>query len=338
MNAPQHRAYGAIGDPIHKSHLTRITGDFGCPKRFQYEHFKQSDHAERPSYAATFGTATHEAITHELDDLGAARAFLAREVEGAPSDDLDEYAHMVVGAVQSLRARARRIVAYEPGFIARLGAYWLSGHVDVVYEPIEAPGTLAIADWKTGAQKPGAVELAHSWEAGLYSVALQRGLFIPRGDLDRESLERVLIDAARVADDNEVEATYGEYPSAVHYVHLASYVPYARAGKRLVSRPEDMARFGYAEPTTHAYIKGDIRGEAWVQIALRPTDVRRLAARLRPVVGLVRFGLFYDRPGDPCTRCPFTVECLNDGYQSTDPGDQRQLRLLNNIGGNDRDY
>lgn len=326
-----HQTYGAAFDPVHKSHLTTIIGDYGCPKRFQYDRMTAGDYGDRAtSGAAALGNAAHEIIAEflstgvisdllEHDVTERMRAWLRAQEpiewygDDAAAETRDRIA-MVVGLMRRVWTRVHRVVALEAGFIVRVGGYWVSGHVDCLYEPVHHPGGIALCDWKSGAQKPHQLELDHGWEAGLYSAAVQRGHFIPRGVMTREALEAELIACAVAAGDGDVTPTYGVWPCEVHQVHLADYVPYTRAGNKRVKRPEDLAHYGLPEPGPVKYAAGALRGGAWMPVRLGAHDVPRLEARLRTLVGMVRLGRFFDRPGERCTRCAHRDPCLNDGY------------------------
>lgn len=324
-----YRDYGRITDPIHKSHLNGLTGDYACPKRFHFDRntdYKARDEQRR--YARTaLGTAVHEVIAGILSRLISptdSLKELLRELgpletiewgDDDPDSLINERAAMVDGLIVAARGRMKRVLAVEPGFIAPFGDYWIAGHVDVVYEPVSAPGTVAIADWKTGQQKPHPLALDHGWEAGIYSAALTHGLFIERGQRSQRDLDAMLIEEARTHGSN-LPVTFGAFPSAIHHVHLADYIPYKKASSRYVHRVEDLAWLGLDAPATVKSKPGEQRGGAWCPVRLTEHDLVRLDSRLRMVVGLVRLGRFFDRPGEMCTRCPHREPCLNAGYEA----------------------
>lgn len=216
-----YRRYGTASDPIHKSHLNAIVGDYGCPKQFCYAMDAQAagvegvDEQRTISGKAAAGTAAHETIARALTNLDVRehllrggkiapalvrRAFdeeLEREAggrelvwygkdEGRSAQVLDERVTMVAALLNGLHAHVSAIELLEAGFIARLGDYWLSGHIDLIYRPRAPMGvqpvfpTLGLADWKTGKVKPAPIELDHGWEAGVYSCAVRHGWFFPR--------------------------------------------------------------------------------------------------------------------------------------------------------------
>jgi hypothetical protein len=391
-----YRRFGSASDPIHKSHLNALVSDYGCPRRFRYEMDALADALpgadERttvPGKAAA-GTAAHETIARALAHPTLREAILhtqhnvtrdtvrkvfeeeyERELGGRQAQWFDANAHdeledritMVTGLLNDLRNHVAEVVLVEPGFIAKLGEYWLSGHVDIIYRPRHAPHTLALADWKTGAHKPHPIELDHGWEAGVYSAAMRHGYFVPRNVItcapadggctratigtrsvthpsryiaEREVLERTMIDMAEhieggAANDNAnpfallETLAFAAFPAQIHYVHLADYVPYAKAGKKRVTRAEDIAHYGYDSPRlAHAYKAGETRGPAWLPVKLTEYDLPRLQARLRNVIGMVRMGRFVDQVGERCVRCLHRYDCLTSGYGPT--GDtQKQL-------------
>ena len=207
-----YQKFGTIDDPIHKSHVQSITGDYGCLKSFRY--VKELEAAGKPRENETecngklcSGTATHEAIARALCkpavrkklltgqgqvtaehcrkvyDEEYARAVGSREVRWYGKDDAEESAAesralMITGALNDMHHHVSEVVFIEAGFIVKIGDYWCSGHTDLVYR--NRAGELALADWKTGATKPAPIELDHSWESGIYSAALRDGIWIER--------------------------------------------------------------------------------------------------------------------------------------------------------------
>lgn len=334
MALQRHQTYGSVSDPIHKSHLLTIAGPYACPRRFALDRLHPVTDVDvaHVHELPALGTATHELIAAYLStgqrpsaDVRAVELDIKRWLaEGLTVDPdlLRERAQMVIGLFRQFERHVARVIACESGFIAPFGPYWLSGHVDLVYAPTTAPDTIALADWKTGANKPHPLELTHGWEGGTYSAALRHGYFMDRAGRDRHELEAALIDHALV---HGVTPTFGAFPSAVHHVHLADYVPYARAGSKVVKRVEDLAFHGYATATKHSYRAGDQRGGAWIPVPLREGDLRRFEWRLRQVIGSVRLGRLFDMPGEGCTRCRHQVPCLNDGYAEYTQAEQLDL-------------
>lgn len=372
-----YRRYGTAHDPVHKSHLTRIVGDFGCPKAFRYERDQHAagevhDPSRPVSGKAAAGTAAHETIARALTSPKLALTLLTpepqisadairevfmweyeREVAGREvawyrdnaASVLEERITMVDGLLRRLHQHVAEVVLVEPGFIAPLGPYWLAGHIDLLYRPRSNPDTLAIADWKTGASKPSDIDLDHGWEAGVYSTAVMQGVFIPRDRLvtdhargvwqascfgstaehpsryiaERRAMEAALTSVALSTESggsNYPTLTYGSFPSAIHHVHLADYVPYRKAGDKEVKRPEDIAFYGLEGPQRVRYQAGQLRGPAWLPVRRTAHDMPRLASRLRDVVGMIRMGRFIDQIGEQrCRRCPHATRCLNSGYE-----------------------
>ncbi len=327
-----HRTYGTLTDPIHKSHLLTIAGPYACPKRFALDRLTPERDIADAHERALLGTATHAVIAALLDseraphtDIQLLERDLRQWLGGATVDPelVRERAEMLAGLfARGLSKHIARVLGCEVGFIAPFGPYWLSGHVDLVYEPRTLPGTVALADWKTGATKPHPLDLEHGWEAGIYSAALRHGYFMPAAGRDRHELEAALIDHARV---HGVAPTYGVFPSRVYHVHLADYVPYRKTGTKQVHRVEDLDHYGYPSACRHTYRPGEMRGGAWIPVALREGDLRRFAWRLRNVVGAVRLGRMFDMPGEQCGRCRHRQPCLNDGYAEYTAEEQTQL-------------
>lgn len=397
-----YRRYGSARDPIHKSHLNAIAGDYGCPRQFRYQRDAEAadgDKEERDTVSgkAAAGTAAHETIAralnhrelrvHILTGKAINRARVddvfceeyAREIGGRQVSWRDEdaagYLHdivtMITGLLNDMHNHVAEVVLVEPGFIAPLGKHWISGHIDLVYRPRKAPQRLALADWKTGASKPALIELDHGWESGVYAAALQHGVFVPREALDcaqldggewrvtagqhtaqhrsryiaeRQAMEAALIELALATTEPDnarlielqvalAARSYLEFPAEAYRVHLRDYIPYAKSGKKAISRPEDIAFHGYEGPQrAHVYQAGDRRGPAWLPIGLTEHDVPRLAARLRNITGMIRMGCFIDQVGERCNRCSFAKDCLTSGYAPVDDERDEVERMLKRAG------
>lgn len=368
-----YRRFGTLAQPIHKSDLVEITGDYGCPRRFRYQQDELADNDNgRPSsptvHAKTaLGSAVHETISRALTNPAVLAAVLSdgplpsvervratlehefrlacdgRLVEwngDTPDDLITERVDMVRGALATIAERVAEVVAIEAGFCVELDGTHMAGHVDLVYRPKRAPDTLALADWKTGASKPHALELDHGWEAAIYSLALRDGVFLPREYVQLEAhaaggwearchthavvrptrwqAERDGLEAAlgSIAAGEAVSGAvrYGVFPSEIHVVHLADFVPYRKAGKKRLTRPEDCEHYGAPAGTEVRYAAGELRGPGWLPVARKENDIRRLAHRLRAVVGTVRMGRFLDLVGERCSRCRYAADCLTGGY------------------------
>lgn len=211
------KRYGSTFDPVHKSHLNELTGEYGCPRRFRYQRDAEqlddtaqadaSDAQPKPLKAAlACGTAVHETIARALNNLvvrdGLLRGQmptdkrvrdtlvdeLAAAADGRELDwgkdkrdeEIADCVAMVQGLFESLPKYVEGVVAVEPGFVCEVEGVYYCGHVDMVFVPRGEPAALGIADWKTGASKPDPLELQHGWEAGIYSAALLRGQFLAR--------------------------------------------------------------------------------------------------------------------------------------------------------------
>jgi hypothetical protein len=327
-----HRYYGGvIDDPIHKSHMGYFVGDYACARQFQYVRNDPDATLRESTMSASLGTAGHDVIaqclTGALDTIEVPAA-LASMLPSADPADVADYAAMVAGLIADLPRFVRRVVGVEQGFISRFGAYWIAGHVDLIYEPMAWPGTLAMCDWKFGAQKPHPIELDHGWEAGLYGAAMKYGVFADPLGRDRYALERDLIAAAQSAGPAAATPTYGQFPTEIYQVHVADYLPYKRGGDKQVTRIEDLRRFGYVEPTKHRYAAGQVRGGAWMPVAMGEGYLSRLQSRLRTVVGTVRMGRFIDNPGEKCRRCHYATACLNAGYAAAESDQDRAALAL----------
>lgn len=365
-----YKRFGTVDFPIHKSHLNTLTGEYGCPKRFQYEQDLMVGAVERDStprniIAASLacGSAAHETIARALGNPEVRAAVLAgpnavnrsrvkatfweeletetggRQIEWGKVSD-EDYIDMVHGALDQLHQYAADVVQLEAGFTMQLEGVHFAGHVDIIYRPKNAPHTLALADWKTGATKPDPIELNHGWESGIYSAAMRHGVFLGREHVafeqaadgqwvgtchgrsvtrsshwqaERDALELGLDQMAR-GDEHTGAVHYGEFPSEIHHVHLRDYIPYRKAGNKLAKRAEDLAYYGLTTPAQVGYKSGERRGPAWLPVNREESEVPRLKHRLRTVVGTVRMGRFLDLVGERCNRCPFKQQCLNNGY------------------------
>lgn len=389
-----YRRYGSATDPIHKSHLNDVTGDYGCPTRFRYAMDARAAAGGGVEYDLTrpvrgdaaCGTATHETIARVLSSpearprvLGGnalthtqvARAFFEeyeRETSGRRVEwydrDGDEVRNdcvtMICGLLGNLHRYVAEVVLVEPAFIVRLGTHWLSGHIDLLYRPRRNPSALGLADWKTGVRRPNPIVIDHSWESGVYSVAARDGWFLSREHLkaarsetglwsvqweghnvthpsryiaERECAERVLSSfaigydamAPVVGEVHHVSELVhlGQFPAEIYHVHLQDYVPYKRAGKKTIERPEDLAWYQRHTRSTVQYRVGDVRGPAWLPVRLTEHDVPRVAYRLKNIVGMIRMGRFIDQVGERCARCRYAGDCLNGGYALQ--GDDRRV-------------
>lgn len=371
------KRYGTIPDPVHKSHLNELTGEYGCPRRFRYQRDAELDpsataereaEATKPvNYHLACGTAVHETVARALNNVDARKRILAgqsirperirdtfeHELRAAadgrdidwrdedPATVVGERIAMIEGLFLTLPKYVQDVVAVEPGFIVSLEGVWYSGHIDLVFVPRGMPDALGICDWKTGATKPDPIELAHGWEAGIYSAALRHGVFLNRervaltsvrdgwraqcGAVDltrrtrwqaeRDGLEEAL---KLIAAGNALSSQFSfeQYPSRVYHVHLQDFVPYVKKGYRTAKRPEDLEWLGLERETKITYQKGDWRGPGWLPVALHENDIARLAYRSRAVIGTVRMGRFVDYVREHCRRCPFARECLTGGYSA----------------------
>jgi hypothetical protein len=205
-----HKRFGSLDFPIHKSHLNTITSTYGCPKRFQYEMNVlhgggHRDPTERAIISASLacGSAAHETLARALTNAEVKAAVLAgpnavnrsrvkatfweeletelggRQIEWGDTSS-DDYIDMVHGALDQLHVYAADVVLLEAGFSLELEGMYFAGHTDIIYRPRWASDTLALADWKTGKTKPDPIELNHGWESGIYSAAMRHGTFLGR--------------------------------------------------------------------------------------------------------------------------------------------------------------
>lgn len=370
MAAWNYRAFGTIEDPIHKSDLASITGDYGCLRAFKFNkdlvaEGKRRDSETECNGRMTAGTATHEAIARALGNDKVQPLLLAGDGKWCVTADQcmrvwhqefdqsvagrlvhwydqDEtkipalHGAMIAGVLNDMANHVLSVRSQEAGFIVRIGDYWCSGHTDLIYEPRRYPGSLALADFKTGAQRPHQIELDHSWESGIYSAAMRSGIWIDRARFElpigsvnkymreREALEAELIRVAKLFEHGELPNhayVLGQFPADIRYVHLADYPPYLKATTKEISRPEELEFFGYAEAGSRKFAAGDRRGPAWYRVRRTETDIPRLESLLKNVIGTVRMGRFFENVGEKCSRCSHREPCLNSGYEVR--GDER---------------
>lgn len=383
------KKYGSWADPIHKSHLNDLTGDYGCPAQFRYKMDERSglsiverDEIARVGGKAACGTATHETIARALSNQEVLPRILTgtgifetpnvrkvfqqelerevggREIRWADKDNpgklYDERAEMCATLLNELHKHVSEVLLVEAGFIVKLGPYWLCGHTDIVYRPKDMPDGIGLADWKTGAAKPDPIELNHGWESGVYSTAVQDGYFLRREECvaefdhdrqewvatcrghmhrhasryiaEREASEAYLCEVARSLEENPPAdhlqrarelgmVAFGQFPSEIYHVHLQDYVRYQKSGKKQAKRAEDLAFYKLSGPGEVEYVKGELRGPAWLPVSRSRYDVPRLEARLRRIVSMIRLGIFVDQVGERCNRCPYASDCLTSGYE-----------------------
>lgn len=377
-----YRKYGSLEDPAHKSHMSTLLGEFSCLEQFKRDRLREVSGEQREvlSGKTEFGTAGHETIARALRNASLRAGLLAGaavpSIESVRKVVLEEYQRavgtkdvawygkaeyddvfadvswMVEGLFRELHRYVASVELIESGFIVQLGELFVEGHIDLVYRPVADPTTLAITDWKTGASKPNQIELDHGYEGGFYSLALERGLFLPVEVLarwraasgpsavpldaadfmlllnarsDREAMHIALRGIMRrnLRDEPLPEGVrcFGEFPSEIYQTHLADYVPYEKKGNKTVQRPEDVAHWSrvlnreLSVGDKVAYEKGMTRGGAWMPVKRTADDIARLEKLLRTVAGWVRFGKFVPAISEKCNRCSYRGPCLTDGYE-----------------------
>jgi hypothetical protein len=377
-----HRKYGTLDDPAHKSHMSTLLGEFSCTEQFRRDRLRELTGEQRDTLSGKteFGTAGHETIARALRSPNTLKAVLAGT--GTPSIAqvrsvvLQEFEHVVRGKQVAWYGKAEQddvhssiawmceglfrelhwhvaaVELVESGFIAQLGDIFVEGHTDLVYRPTQNPEALALTDWKTGAHKPNQIELDHGYEGGFYSLALERGLFLPihvlqawrdakdntvvpldaedrallsRASSDREAMHVALRGIMRrnLRDEPIPEGVrfFGQFPELIYQTHLADYVPYERKGNKTIERPEDLEHWSRITGAPRqagdkvSYEKGMTRGGAWMRVKRSAEDITRLEKMLRTVVGWVRFGKFVPAVSEKCNRCSYRGPCLTDGYE-----------------------
>jgi len=304
--------------------------------------------------ALTEGTTIGEPSIRRAFDREFSNATEGLPVEwyGAnPDKVVDECIAMLRGVIAVLHKHVGEVVLSEAGFVYEVDGVWLTGSTDLVYR---RPGSdaLSILDWKTGAQRPHQIDLDHGWEGAIYSGAVHAAHFVPYGNVEardgeskREAMERACISIARAQESKDGAALaeeldrwgavrFDEFPERIHTVHLRDFVPYAKAGSKMIDRPEELDHYGLIAPGRVKCAKGDARGPGWYRVQRTEGDAPRLRHLLKAVVGWVRFGRFPAAPGEMCTRCKYREPCLLDGYK---PIGQEARALQQSIKGLDFD-
>lgn len=318
-----HRKYATRDDPFHQSHLSDLASQFGCARRFQLR--RQAEAAGEDVRLDTapgprlLGTAVHHAVDLYLADptafaklhrgimpseaaiVSVIRRMLDVEADGRPVDwrkssedkELKRAACMVYGALHSTAERARKVYASEAtftvGFETRGKTYYAEGTIDLIFEPVDRPGEIDIADWKTGKAVPQVV-IDHGYQPATYFAACQRGEF-----------------------DKSVELP-ARPPSKFWMVQLADFVPYERAQRKECKRPEESAFYGVALGGKVSCKAGDLRGPGWYASRRTAADEPRFVHSLRTLISGVRLGVFNETIDTQCNSCAFKSQCLNAGH------------------------
>ena len=338
--------FGTTEMPVRQSALNDIASQNGCPKRFFYKTEAELGGTAPPPRAhwrPCIGTAAHAVIETALTKAwpllvqifgpdaekpeGASPGWapanlrariderLREELEKAAGVDIDgkpqriewheenpegeiaDAVSMVIGALRTTAERAESIVACEAPFRAALEGYELEGTVDLLYKR-RGDGAICLADWKTGERKQPQVLLDYGYQLSTYAHALEHGVFWPGA---------------------ENETRFGVWPAELHIVHLRDFVPYVK------------------KPKTAGKNVGDLRGPGWCASKRSSTDVARLAASLRAVVGTVRMNRRLEALGEQCSRCPFRGPCLTDGHAVAGDEARALERALQGVDTSDAD-
>lgn len=321
------RRYGSREDPIHQSDMSSLFGGYGCLRKFAFYKGYAAEHSrryesERAYGSRELGTAVHETIARALRKHGArilagemppraqfeavfADAFeqarAGREVVWTKKKEIDEMAAgvtMVMEGLQTLAARASRVILVEAPFICPIGGeddpkrqLWIEGTIDLAFE--DEDGRIHLADWKTGAQRPDRTQLDRGHQLGLYAFAMRHGTFEPHSEAPYE---------------------LGAYPDAMWIAHLRDFDPYKKLTRKRPSTPEEAEFYGVDVGELVSVPKGGPRGPGWYASRRRMNDDGDLVHSLRSVVGTVRMGRTWKAIGDACGSCPFASECASEGF------------------------
>lgn len=315
-----HRAWGTLDDPCHKSQLTTLVGEYACTRQFQFDRVREAagdDERDTCSGKTEMGTAAHETIARALrNDVQReailtgrctvthdqvrrvvweefARACGKRQVvwygkheQTAVHDDIT---FMVHGLLHDLHRHVGTVELIEAGWIAQLGDLYIEGHTDLVYTPRGNPEALAFTDWKTGAQRPHQLVLDHGYESGFYSAALERGRFLP---VETLRAWRVEPDKAPLLPDDVDALRAARTERHAMHVALRGLVRAQKAGWT-TSAARFFGRFPEVIRLTHLadYVPYEKKGSKTVE---RPEDV----AHWSRVLG---------QPVEPGQKVQFTV-------------------------------
>lgn len=357
-----HRQYGSKSDPIRQSDLGSIAAAYSCPKKFAYSKGEAPRASSRAYSPQVVGTAVHEVIHRVLNQYEPAdglpsvpadnlleralRQEMLREAAGRDivwsgratmDSEMEDAVVMTRGALEHLHQHAAKVLIHEAAFAVKIEAdrgkepYWLTGTVDCVF--VDRDGRMVLADWKTGARVASPIVMDHGYQLAIYAHALAEGLFFP-------GQERETIDAKLSSDEWDAWSEthgqrIGEYPDALYLVYLRDYLLYEKAGPktgRAVKRVEEAEFYGVHVGDKVVSQKGDRKGPAWYRSKRTPEDVARLKVSLKTIVGTIRLGRFVEHLGEPCEKCPYTAQCLNQGYAPVEGDAARDMeRALKGI-------
>lgn len=201
-----HRKWGKVDDPVHKSQCSTLVGEYACTLQFKFDRDREALGEDRETIAGNtaMGTAGHETISRVLrssharellwsgkglEDAWIQKALLeefhraTRDLEViwyGKSDyqsALEDRVSTITGLLRDVPKHVGKVELVEAGFITQVGELWVEGHIDLIYRTPE--GELALTDWKTGKTRPHQIELDHGFESGFYSAALKNGWLIP---------------------------------------------------------------------------------------------------------------------------------------------------------------
>lgn len=272
------RTWGSLEDPVHKSHISSLIGEFACSAQFRRDREREVRGEERETLGGktAMGTAGHETIARALRKpemrariLGGEapaeatiRAVVESEFRAATNglevvwygkssyeDNLEEIVAMVRGLFATFSKHVASVELVEAGFIAPLGKWWTEGHVDMIYRSTAAGEALAQTDWKTGATKPHPIALDHGFEAGFYSAAMRHGAFLPTDVLAtwraaaQRGETRIPFESTNTFDEPELRAL-AQASSDRAAMHIALRAIGRRNGPTSMWTPPGVVYFG----------------------------------------------------------------------------------------------
>jgi hypothetical protein len=359
-----HRAWGTAKDPVRQSGLNAFSSQDGCAKRYKYERDAEARGETRESqsqmapWKRTLGTAVHATIERALKNEQMRAAVLAgrvpqpdtltrvmgeemlRAAEGLKIDwgkdneqnELIKARWMVIGALRTVSVRALSIVAVEAPFLVQIGDYHATGTIDLLFEPREQPGTVSVADWKTGERKAAPAVLDHGYQVSIYAEAIEHGVLFPGTEQEmrlaakasdvfvvqlREYVAIERMRAAHRALSNatltraELEVVLARAGWELNAASVAALL--TAANKAGIARKLRRGKDTYWEASgsiENARLDADI----WHRSKRAADDRARLLVSMKNIIGTARMGRFLERLGEQCSRCSYRLECLNEGH------------------------
>lgn len=260
------------------------------------------------------GTVLHAAIdeihrTHGFDRL--ARTYLKfwrfeqRRKDEAPlnwrGEDrrkiIREGYEMIRGYFAQSEHREAHVVAAEAKFVVQVASkYWCVGTIDQVRQ---IAGGLQLLDFKSG-QVGSQEELDHSYQLGLYSLALLQGRL------------RILQD-----DGTYKEMKLDQFPKSLGVIRLTDYVPLQKPMAREVQRLSEAKYYGVSIGSTiyprteknpqgnSRLVKGGPRGCGYYESRFDIDEIPLLERSLSNAISMIRLNRYFFANSSACNFCPY---------------------------------